>query len=106
MKVEKTTKFDIMSHDAIEMDDDVLTKAEQETIKVWDTWYSQKGWGRDISAISGSYSASQPVVADYYKKHVHYRRKQLLELLQADSISNSAETTLLLKRIAAAAHLI
>lgn len=105
-KVEKPTKFDLLSHDAVEMDDEVLTKAEQETIKVWDTWYSQKSWGRDISVIADSYSASQPTVADYYKKHVHYRRKHLLELLQADSISDSAETTLLLKRIAAAAHLI
>ena len=105
-KPEKPTKFDLMSHDAIEMDDEVLTKAEQDTIKIWDTWYSQKRWERDICAIADSYSASQPTVADYYKKHVHYRRKHLLELLQADSISESAETTLLLKRIAAAAHLI
>ena len=105
-KPEEPTKFDLMSYDAIEMDDEVLTKTEQETIKVWDAWYSQKSWGRDINAIADSYSASQPTVADYYKKHVHYRRKHLLELLQADSISDSAETTLLLKRIAAAAHLI
>ena len=99
-------KFDMMSHDAIEMDGEVLTETEQETIKVWDMWYSQKSWGRDIGAIAESYSASQAAVTDYYKKHVHYRRKQLLELLHADSISDSADTTLLLKRIAAAAHVI
>ena len=105
-KPKKSMKFDMMSHDAIEMDGEVLTETEQETIKVWVVWYSQKSWGRDIGAIADSYSASQAAVTDYYKKHVHYRRKQLLELLQADSISDSAETTLLLKRIAAAAHLL
>ena len=105
-KPKKSMKFDMMSHDAIEMDGEVLTETEQETIKVWDMWYSQKSWGRDIRAIAESYSASQAAVTDYYKKHVHYQRKQLLELLQADSISDSTETTLLLKRIAAAAHLI
>jgi len=103
---EKSSKFDLLSHDAIEMDDQILTKAEQDMLKIWDSWYTQKSWGRECGTIAEAYSASQPAVAEYYKKHVHYRRRQLLELLQADSISDSKETTLLLKRIAAAAHVI
>mmetsp|Transcript_25652 Transcript_25652/g.56161 ORF Transcript_25652/g.56161 Transcript_25652/m.56161 type:complete len:753 (-) Transcript_25652:2180-4438(-) len=103
IKNEKVAEFDVMSHAPVKMKEEVMSKSEQETIEVWDAWYSQKSWSREVGAIAEAYSASQGVTVDYYKKHVHYRRKQLLQLLQADSLSDLRETTLLLKRIAAAA---
>lgn len=80
----------------------------------WQEWSHERTWARSLKLIEMSCNVSGKVIQEYYKNHLHPKRKDLLELLQKPGTqdSNTGATrkfafklNILLQQMAAAAPL-
>lgn len=75
----KQEKFDVFSHAPLA---DPEAKQEYEARRIWDAWTEQMPWSRNVGIIEQSYGVSRNVILDHYKKSLHPKRQDLLQVLQ------------------------